>query len=183
MRSGSGAPPNAQGVQGFKAAVVIIVVLVVGWILIDKATNVSKPVGPSASAPTQHKKSKSGATTLPPASTTTTTVALIPASEIKLQVLNGVGRGSLAGEWSTKLHTDFGYDTLRPDNATSVVGASTIYVITPGYLPEADALATSVGLTPAQVSAVTPATAPIPTAEKALANLVLVIGPNLASTA
>jgi len=108
---------------------------------------------------------------------------LIPASEIKLQVLNGVLTGSLAGEWTSKLKSQYGYATRPADDATAKVATSVIYVVTPGYAPEADVLATEVGLTPAIVETTVPATAPIPASEKAAANLVLVIGPNLAGTA
>jgi hypothetical protein len=117
-------------------------------------------------------------------STTTTTVPLIPPSSIKLQVLNGVGTGQLAGEWSNKLKASPGYNTLAADNATAVVTTSTIYVMTIGYIPEALHLATVVGLPASAVdTTIAPASVPIRSSERAAPNLVLVIGPNLAGTA
>jgi hypothetical protein len=138
-----------------------------------------------------HKASSAGAARPSSLSTTTTSVApttpttLVPPASIKLQVLNGVGYDALAGDWSRKLHASPGYDTLAPDNATSRVTASAIYVITPGYYPEAVALAQTVGLTSAAVNPTVPApaSAPIPPSERAEANLVLVIGPDLVAGA
>ena len=75
--------------------------------------------------------------------------------------------GSLAGEWSAKLKANPGYNTLAPDNATAKVAQSEIYVVTPGYLPEANALAVAVGLPVTAVNPTTPppATAPDPAAD------------------
>jgi hypothetical protein len=110
---------------------------------------------------------------------------LIPPSSIKLQVLNGTGSGQLATQWSNKLKANPGYNTLAPADATTTVPKSEIFIVTPGYQREADALATTVGLTAAAINPTIPppASAPIPSTARANANLVLVIGPDLASTA
>lgn len=105
---------------------------------------------------------------------------------IKLQVLNGVLTGSLAGEWSVKLKANPGYNTLPPNNATARVASSEIYVVTHGYGREADALALTVGLPVTKVVNPTtplPATAPVPAVDRTTANLILIIGPDLAATA
>jgi len=168
------------GVHVTKALILIVVVVVIGLVVLHhtpKTTTVA--TNPS----TSHSKSKSTTTTTSPAPTTSTT--LVPVASIKLQVLNGVGTGQLAGAWSSKLKRSPGYDTLAADNATARVPSSEIFVMTPGYTAEADALAVTVGLTPAIVNPTVPApaSAPIPASERTKANLVLVIGPNLASTA
>ncbi len=121
------------------------------------------------------------ASTIPPSTTTTT---ILPPSQVKVQVLNGVLTGNLASEWSAKLKNQFGYITLPPDNATEKVPTSIIYVLTPGYQPEAQHLATSVGLPASAVfpEVPAPATAPIPASARTSANLVLIIGPDLAAT-
>jgi hypothetical protein len=100
-------------------------------------------------------------------------------------VLNGVGTGTLAGQWSAKLKANPGYNTLAPDDATAKVAASMIYVLTPGYLPEANALAAAVGLPASAVNPTIPAplSAPIRATERTIANLVLVVGPDLAGRA
>ena len=170
--------PREGGVHAVKAAVVIALVVVLGVVVLHHTTT-----SRSASTAPSSRASSAAPTTAPAPSTTTTTV--VPPASIKLQVLNGTGSGTLAGQWSTKLRATPGYNTLAPDNTTSKVTQSAIYVETPGYLPEAYALATTVGLSPSAVNTTipAPATAPIPTSERSKANLVLVIGSDLASSA
>jgi hypothetical protein len=155
---------------------VIAVVIVVGWLVLSKG---SSSTHAASSSTTVHT------TTTTPAATPSTTVALIPPASIKLQVLNGLLTGNLAGQWSTKLKANPGYNTLPPDNATAKVAASEIYIVTPGYQREANALAVAVGLPVTAVNQTVPppSSAPIPAAERTTANLVLVIGPDLAGTA
>lgn len=177
-----GGPGRDGGVHTGKAVLVIAVVIILGWWLLYKVPSPAKKTpaaasGPATTAPTS---SHHGTTTVPRSTTTTT---LVPVSAVKLQVLNGVLTGNLASQWSNKLKASPGYATLPPDNATAAVASSLIYVITPGYAPEGNALAATVGLTPDRVKTVVPATAPIPPSEKAQANLVLIIGPDLESTA
>jgi LytR cell envelope-related transcriptional attenuator len=163
------------GIQTGKAIVVIVVMMVLGWIVLRHGANT-----PTAT-PTTHGASATVTTTTLP----TTTTTLVPPTSIKVQVLNGTGSGNLASQWTNKLKTTGGYDTLAPDDTTSKVTTSAIYVITPGYVPEAYALATAVGLPPSAVNTTVPApsTAPIPTSERAKADLVLVVGPDLAASA
>ena len=174
-----GRPPGgpSTGTQTGKAVLVIAVVVLVGWLVLSKSSSSSKVAGTSTTRHTTTTKFG----TAPP----TTTIPLIPPSSIKLQVLNGVLTGNLASQWSTKLKANPGYNTLAPDNATARVATSQIYVITPGYLREADALAAAVGLPISAVNQTVPApaTAPIRPAERTTANLVLVIGPDLAGSA
>jgi hypothetical protein len=158
---------------------VIAVVILVGWLVLAKTPGSTH----AASTPTTHHRTTS--TTAHPASPATTQAPLIPPASIKLQVLNGLLTGSLAGQWSAKLRANPGYNTLTPDNATAKVAASEIYILTPGYQREANALAVAVGLpvTAVNLSVPAPATAPIPPTERTTANLVLVIGPDLAGSA
>lgn len=169
--------PGPGGMQTGKAVLLIAVVVVVGWVVLRHGTTTHV-----ASSPTTH----TSPTTVGPAAVPTTTVPLVAPADTKLQVLNGVLTGSLAGEWSIKLKANPGYDTLPPLNATEKVDESEIYVVTGGFGREADALAVAVGLPITAVVNPTgplPATAPIPAADRTQANLVLVIGPNLAGSA
>lgn len=169
-------PPRGGGTHAGKAALVIAVVVVLGWIVLHHGPNAR--LAPSAASTSR----TTTAATLAPSTTSTT---IVPPASIKLQVLNGTGSGNLATQWSNKLRSSPGYDTLAPDNATAKVSQSEIFVLTPGYLPEAYALATTVGLSPSAVNTTipAPASAPIPTSERSKANLVLVIGPDLVSGA
>lgn len=171
--AGPGRRPDG-GTQTGKAILVIVVVMVLGWIVLRH--------GPSTTVGTAAQRTSVSVTTTTVPPTTTT---LVPAASIKVQVLNGTGSGNLASQWSAKLKTTAGYNTLAPDDTTSKVTASAIYVITPGYIPEAYALATAVGLPQSAVNTTVPApsSAPIPASERSKADLVLVIGPDLASRA
>jgi hypothetical protein len=170
---------DGLGPHTLKALLVIAVLVVIGIVVLAKSTTSGK--SPVAGAPSSHH-STTTTVTGPPASTTTTT--LVPASALKVQVLNGASPTKpLASQWSTKLHTQFGYDTLPGDNATSLVTSSVIYVVTPGYAGEATRLAGEVGLSSSAVVTGIPSTAPIPTRDRAAPNLILVVGPDLAQTA
>jgi len=174
---GSGAD---GGTQTLKAVVLIAAVVIVGILVL--AHN-PRSTATQTTGTTKPPHSSSTTVTTVPRPTTTTT--LVPAASTKLQVLNGTGGGNLATQWTTKLKANPGYATQPPDDATAKVAASQIYVITPGFLPEAFALARTVGLPSSAVvtTVPAPATAPIRATERANSNLVLVIGPDLASTA
>lgn len=173
-------PSSDANVNWAKALAVIVVLVIIGVFVLSKS---GKPTKTGvATSHTTHSTSTIPTSTVPPSTTTTT---LLPVSQVKLQVLNGVLTGSLAGQWTAKLKSNPGYTTEPADNATARVAASIIYVLTPGYQPEARALATTVGLSVTAVDTTVPppSTAPIPASERTTANLVLVIGPDLASSA
>ncbi len=163
------------GLQWGRALLIIAVLVVVGVFILNRTGG-----SPASKSVTTTTKPKTTATTAP---APTTTATLVPPSQIKVQVLNGVLTGSLAGQWTTKLKTQFGYQTQPPDDATAKVAASIIYVVTPGYQAEAGQLAASIGLSPTAVSATLPAAAPVKAAERTTSNLILVVGPDLAGTA
>jgi LytR cell envelope-related transcriptional attenuator len=172
-------PGSDSGVQWLKALLLIVVLVVIGVVILAK-TGTSKSTHTAGSTRTTTRSSPS-TTVLAP--TTTTTV--LPASQVKVQVLNGLLTGSLASQWSTKLKSQFGYQTGLPDDATVKTTSSIIFILTPGYTSEAYQLATNVGLPSTAVNTTTPApaTAPIRASERSTANLVLVIGQDLAGSA
>lgn len=164
-----------------KALVLIAVLVIVGVVILYHS---GKSTTKTATGTAGHHSGATTTTSAPPAPTTTTT--LLPAHQIKVQVLNGASASlPLAGEWTTKLEASPGYTCLPANNATATVTTSAIYILTPGYLPEADALAAAVGLPASAVDPTipAPATAPIPASVRESANLVLVVGPNLEATA
>jgi hypothetical protein len=175
--SGRGRPEG--GVHWVKALVLIVILVVIAVVVLNRTGSTSVHTAGGG----VHRAGSSTTTSSLPAPTTTTT--LLPASQVKVQVLNGVGTGSYAGLWSKKLQTQYGYITEPPDDATTKVPASVIYILTPGYQAEATALATTVGLSASAVDPTVPppATAPIKATERATANLVLVIGQDLEGSA
>ena len=168
------------GVQWLKALILIALLVIAGVLILSKTVTTSSK---GSSTSTHHSSGSSTTSSSVPAPSTTTT--LLPAGQVKVQVLNGLRTGKLAGQWSQKLKTQFGYVTEPPDDATVKTTASVIYVLTPGYQAEAVQLATQVGLTASAVNPTipAPATAPIPATERSTANLVLVVGQDLAGTA
>jgi hypothetical protein len=108
-------------------------------------------------------------------STTSTTVALRPPSEVKVLVANGSGVNGAAGGTTDALEA-LGYVTGTPANAERV--PSTVVYFTEGYEPEAEALTEAVG---AAATAVTPMPAVAPVDDLQLANILVVIGPELAT--
>ncbi len=139
----------------------------------------------AASAGSRPGSGSSASTTTTTTSTTTTTAATIPPSKIELQVLNGLQTGPLSAEWSAKLHSDPGYQTMAARNTTAQDTISAIYIVKSGYQAEAQALAKTVGLPDSSIVDVVPppSSAPIPSVDLQQADLVLVIGDSLASKA
>ncbi len=176
---GAGRNEPESGASTAAGLVLVVVLLIVGILVLSKSGGTTHATATAAAT----KPKKTAATTTVPAPTTTTTT--VPPSQVKLQVLNGVLVGELATQWSAKLKAGYGYITEPPDNATAKVTTSVIYVLTAGYVPEADVLAQEIGLTSAAVDTTVPppASAPIPATERSTANLVLVIGPNLVAGA
>lgn len=173
--TGGRTPRNDGGVQWFRALVLIAVLVVIGVVILARTSPTSTR---TSSGTTAH--STTTVTTVP--ASTTTTAPPLPASQVKVQVLNGLRTGSLSSQWNAKLKSQYGYQTGGPDDATSTVTTSVIYVITPGYEAEAQQLAARIGLTASAVNTTVPApaTAPIPASERASANLVLIVGSDLA---
>jgi hypothetical protein len=178
VRPAGGRGQGSEGrVDWMKALVLIAVLVVVGVVILARSGS-----GTSKVATGGHRGTAAASTTTLAPSTTTTSV--LPASQVKVQVLNGIGSGSYAGQWSTKLATK-GYVTEKPDDATTRVPTSIIFILTPGYQAEANQLAATVGLSESAVDPTIPppSSAPIPATERNTANLVLVIGPDLQGSA
>lgn len=167
-------PGRGDGVRTGRAVALLAVSVLVAVLLLHH-------VGSGTVSATSAKVSHATTTVAPPVTApTSTTVAPVPASQIKLLVLNGTGAGALAGSTSKALRAIDGYDTLAPDDTTSTVTASAIYALSTQYVAAADALATQLRLPSSAVVTPIPATAPIRANERSLADLVLVIGPGLA---
>lgn len=105
-------------------------------------------------------------------------------AEVTVQVLNGVSpTGSLAGNLTTKIRA-MGYHTLTAQNTTAVTKTSEILVAKRGFLREAKVLARKLKLATTVVHAFpVPATAPVPTAAKSQASVIVIIGTSLEAEA
>lgn len=173
--------------QTGRAVLLIVAAIVVAVVLLHH----NKPSTVNASATSRSSSTvapPSSATTVPPTVTTpttapaTTTPSTVPVADVKVLVLNATSfTQPYAGEFTSKLKT-LGYDMLTPNNATGTVKKSVVYVITHGFVPEGRALATSLGLPASAVKTNVPSGPPLSTAIPGTgANLVLVVGPDIAS--
>ncbi len=170
------------GSQTAKAAVLVVVAVIVGILLLRHTgtTSVTRTVSGASS----HKATGIPPTTINPhpTSTTVTTPPIAPGN-VKVLVLNGVSSTQpLAGNLSKQLQTA-GYNTLAGDNATAKVTASAIYAVSSQYLSAASTLAGTLGLATSSVVNGLPTSAPVATRERTIANVVVVIGPDLATKA
>ncbi len=168
--------PHEGRTQTGRAVILVIVAVVV-------AALVLRHTGTSSAGHTSTAASTTTSTTVrtPPRSTTTTLPLVAPA-DIKVQVLNGLQTGNLAGNLSTKLHAD-GYQTLPPNNTTTPTQISVVYLARRGYYREAVKLAARLGLPTSDIQRSIPPTAPIPTGVVAASELIVVIGASLQSVA
>ena len=129
----------------------------------------STTAAPSTTAP-------HGSTTTTPTTRPTTTPTTAPKSSTKLLVANGTSTPNAAANYTTRLQRA-GWSTLSPVDTTTPVSTSAVYYAS-GHKTEAQSLATSLGL---KATAVQPLTTSVPVSGTTGADLVLVLGPDLAS--
>jgi hypothetical protein len=105
----------------------------------------------------------------------TTTITTTPPNKVPVVVANASGVTGAAAKISTQLATG-GWDLLAPVNATKDVTTSSVYYVA-GFQPEAAIIATSLHL---PASAVAPYTTAVPISSVGTAEVVVVVGPDLA---
>ena len=113
-------------------------------------------------------------TTTHPVPTTTT----IPPSRVPVLVANGSGVAGAAAAVRNELQPG-GWDLLPPANATARVPSSTVYYVA-GYEPQAKSIAASLQL---PASAVAPYTTSAPISSIGAAQVLVVVGPDVAARA
>jgi len=155
--AGTGFPAVRAGIV--LVAFVVVTVLVLG--VIHPATS-GIAAGPSAT------------TTTVPAHPTTTT-STVPPSHVPVLVANASGITGAATAVTTQLQTA-GWDLLPPVNASAQVTKSNVYYVA-GQQKSAAAVATSLQL---PASAVVPYTTSAPVSSIGTAEVLVVVGPDLA---
>ncbi len=166
-------PPPAPQAQGSpaKGAVLVIVALLVGFALLrDEGSSTAQIDVGSSGNPTV--TDDGGSTTT---SSSTTTAPPRAPEEVKVLVANGSGVTGAAGAVSSTLEA-LGYVAATPTNAQRV--PATVVYFTDGYKAEALQLATAIGAPP---TSVTPLPTPAPVTDMQLSNILVVVGPELAS--
>ncbi len=147
------------------AAFVVAVVLTLGLIhpATTKSASGSAPVASTTTGPTTH----------PGASTTT-----VPATRVPVLVANASGVSGAAATVSSRLQQVGSWDLLPPVNASTTVPTSHVYYVA-GQQQAAEAIASSLHL---PSSAVAPYTTAAPIATIGAAEVVVVVGPDLAGS-
>ena len=170
------ATPPSQGSVA-RGVVLVVVAVVIGLLLLrdddSRATQVA--VGTDGGSEVDEAPVEGDDTDDTASSTTTTSAAPRPPSEVKVLVANGSGTNGAAGGATDALEA-LGYVTGTPANAERV--PATVVYYTDGYQVEAEALAEAIGAAPTTVTAM-PAVAPVDDLQ--LANILVVIGPDLAA--
>jgi LytR cell envelope-related transcriptional attenuator len=175
--SGDGSFGRSAGIQAGRAALLIVVAVLIGFVLLHRipgAVSVGTPsTGSGFTLPTV--KGSSSTPTIPSQSSTpTTSVSLRAPSSVKVLVANGTSTAGLASRISTALHTK-GYDTLTAVDST-VHPTATIVYFQPGYGPDAAALAGKLNLPSSAVQAMAQ---PPPVGNLSTAEILVVVGPDL----
>jgi hypothetical protein len=133
------------------------------------------PSSSAASATTATTHPGTGTTT-PAGHPTTTTSTTTPPSKVPVVVANGSNVSGAAGSISTELQAA-GWQILPAENATSNVSASVVYYVA-GAQPSAAAIAKFLGVAS---SGVQPLTSAAPVGAVGTAQVVVVVGPDVAS--
>ncbi|HEV3265934.1 MAG TPA: LytR C-terminal domain-containing protein [Acidimicrobiales bacterium] len=154
-----------------RAAMVLIVFI----IALALALHYVHPATPSSSAATATTQAGT-ATTTPAGHSSTTTTTTTPPSKVPVVVANGSNVSGAAGSISTELQAQ-GWQILPAENATSNVSASVVYYVA-GLQPSAAAIARFLGV---PASGVQPLTSAAPVGAVGTAQVVVVVGPDVAS--
>jgi hypothetical protein len=164
-------PPQGSVVKG---AILVVVAVLIGFALLQDDDNGSAEVAVGAAENPVDGDETDGDTT---SSTTSTTAAPRAPAEVKVLVANGSDVDGAAGAQTDALEA-LGYVTADPTNTPEKVTATLIY-FTVGYEAEAEALAEALGVDPTTVE---PLPTPAPVGDLQLSNLLVIVGPDIATS-
>jgi hypothetical protein len=170
---GGGEPHHdASPVRVVRGVALVVVGVALGVILFH---TVGRPQAGSVASVAASPAAPAAATTTTTSPAPTTTAAARPPAEVKTLVANGTKTSGAGAKVSDTLRKA-GYNVLAPTNTTTTAASSAVLFL-PGFASEAAAVATALGLPPANVM---PVPTPSPVANAQIANVVVVIGPDLA---
>ena len=159
---------------------IVATAVLVGQLHPSKATTASSATATTATTtatttPGSPTTAASSPTTTKPKSSTTTGPTTPPA-KVTVLVANGSTVSGEATRITAQLHAA-GWDTLPPVNSATNVSSSTVYYA-PGFQPSATSIAASLGVPASQVQ---PLSSSVPVSSVAGADVVVVIGPDVAN--
>ena len=167
-----GAFARQTGMAMGRGIILLGVALLIGIVLLQR-TDTPKAAVSAGSKQTTTTASHT-TTTVPPA--TTTTIATRPPPTVKVLAANGTDVQGAAGKVNTQLLAAK-YNALSPTQALQTAKASTVY-FQPGYDREGAAIAQLLQLPPTSVQ---PMPNPLPVKDLHEANVLVVVGPELAA--
>ena len=175
--AGDGSFGRSAGVAAGRGLLLILVALVIGILLYNAADDEGTSLASRDRTATTVGRTATSALT-------TTTLPIRPASAVKVLVLNGTATGGAARAVATPLNKTAGYNTIAPADASDAVKAAkpattVVHFVTPDFQREAIEVAKFLGLNPA--TAVKPLPTPAPATNIADANVVVVVGAELAA--
>jgi hypothetical protein len=159
--------------QTLRGAILLAVAVVVGVVLLRTAPNEASSVSTSRSPHTTLPRLPSPSSGGGP---TTAGVAHQP-SQVTVLVANGTRVTGAASRVKNVL-LQAGYNTLAPTDATSTDATATAVEFAPGYQADAAAIASTLSL---PASAAQPIPTPAPVSDTKGANVIVVVGTDLAS--
>ena len=174
------ARPGAGGLNVGRAALLIVVALVIGVFVLNQGDDV--PSASSFDLPTNTTvdlPDLTSPTTVARAASSPTTLATRAPSSFKSIAINATNTSGVAAKATTRL-TTAGYNALAPGDATASVKANTkssLVMYAAGFQREAAVVASLFGL---PASAVVPITVPPPSTSVKDASIVVLVGPGLA---
>lgn len=170
-------PPAAPPPQGsvVKGAILVVVALAIGFALLQDSDSGSTDLAVGAEDnPIDAGDGDEDETS----STTTSTEPPRPPAQVKVLVANGSDVNGAAGAQTDALEA-LGYVTADPTNTDQKVTSTVVYY-TVGFQAEAEALAQQIGVDPA--TAVQPLPTPAPVPDLQLSQVLVVVGPDIATT-
>lgn len=172
-------PPPAQGSVA-KGAILVAVAVIIGFVLIrdDGIESQTSAVGADVGVDVDEGNDDAATDDTTTDDTTPSSVpdARDPA-EVRVLVANGTAVSGAAGRY-TEVLTAAGYQTAGATDALDKSAETTFVYFTAGYEAEARAVAAALGASPDNVAALP--TAPV-VADNSLANVIVVVGPELAN--
>ena len=169
--AGDGSFGRSAGMAAGRAAAVLLVAVVIGILLLNKVDDPERQVSAGGGGNTTEETTTTVATPVP------TTLPARPPAEVKVLSANGTKVNGAAGKTRDALKA-LGYNVLSPIETKRPVEASVVF-FTPGFDREAQTVAQALKLQPTSVQPL-PAADALPVSDLRGANVVAVVGPDLA---
>ncbi len=175
---GRGRPGGFPTIRALVLLVVFVVVAIVALGKVHGPTSASSAAASATTSPSTTAPHAGGSTTTTPHAGGSTTTTTHPPGSVPVLVANATGVSGAAANVSNQLQA-VGWSMLPPVNASARVSSSQVYYVA-GRQQEATSVASALHLPP---TAVAPYTTSAPISSIGTAEVVVVVGPDLATPA